>query len=326
MQAVGDATPAHLILARLNLLYAEGDELTGEMTFHVMKARARQDIGLPPTPEGGRLQEAWLKWESRAQQLIRQAHAERHPLLLAEALTVRLTVYQSCLATKRMVAFALGVDWRPPLEIIQKLAGEVEQARAIFQRADSLEGETRTKLLLADFRYLAGDLEGARALAVETLPVAEAMNYGRLESHAREYTDGPTAYDRFAASIVAGRARDEDARLAEETDERLRDLSEGCLRIMGLPAERLPVVERDWHSMRLIAREKMTFCRHINIKQELGHMQSLATAYVSDPARYCVCEKLGHEANIRHTDTATLVTSFKSVYCEGCPDRSRKSE
>ncbi len=324
MQASGDAAPAQIILARLNLLYAEGDELTGEMSSEVMTAQARRDMGLPPPRPSGRLQEAWLDWEKRAREIIQQSHAERHPLLLAEAVTVRLTVYQSFLATRRMEAFTLGVDWEPPLESIRTLAAEVEWAREVFRRADSMEGETRTKLLLADFRYLAGDLNGAKTLAEEALPVAQAMDYGRLESHAMEYAAGPTAYDRFKASITAGRAEDGDARLARQTDESLRDLSENCLRIMGLPAERLPVVERDWHSMRLIAQEKLTWCRHINVKQELGHMQSPATAFVTDPARFCVCEKLGHEANVRHTDTAALVTAFKRAYCEGCADRSPK--
>lgn len=40
MRSAGDAAPAQMMLARLNLLYAEGDELTGEMTSQIMMALA----------------------------------------------------------------------------------------------------------------------------------------------------------------------------------------------------------------------------------------------------------------------------------------------
>jgi hypothetical protein len=68
----------------------------------------------------------------------------------------------------------------------------VEVAMELFRRAGSLEGETRVKLVLADFRDLVGDRGAAKELAEEALGVAVAMSYSRLESHAREYTEGPT--------------------------------------------------------------------------------------------------------------------------------------
>ncbi|HYV35805.1 MAG TPA: hypothetical protein VE988_08890, partial [Gemmataceae bacterium] len=69
----------------------------------------------------------------------------------------------------------------------------------------------------------------------------------------------------------------------------------------------------------------IAWCRYLNMKQELGHMESPLTAYVTDPARFCVCEKHGYEANIRHTDPTTVFNSFKTVYCAECPDRSPKA-
>jgi len=329
MKAVGDASAGQLILARLNVLYGEGDEITGEMTSQLMMIQSRRDMGLPTERQAvqAALQsaETWARWEVQAQQIIREAAAEKHPLLLAEAMTLRLTVYQALVANQRMEAFAVGKEWAPPADLCRTWAGEVEQAVGIFRQADNLEGETRAKLLGADFHFLMGEVDSAKKLAEECLPVAEAMGYTRLESHAREYTEGPTNFERFQASLAEGRGQDEDVKLAGETDKRLHELSIHSLRAMGLPADRLPVVERDWQAMQMTAQERVGWCRYLNMKQELGHMESPVTAYVTDPARFCVCEKHGHEANIRHTDPATVISSFKAAYCAGCPDRSPKA-
>ena len=170
-----------------------------------------------------------------------------------------------------------------------------------------------------------GEIDSARKLAEECLTFAEAMGYTRLESHARDYTEGPTNFERFQASVAEGRAEDEDVKLAGENDEMLHEVSIHSLRTMGLPADRLPVVERDWHAMRMTAQERVSWCRYLNMKQELGHMKSPATAYETDPARFCVCQKHRYEANVRHSDPAAVIASFKAAYCAGCQDRLPKA-
>jgi hypothetical protein len=210
------------------------------------------------------------------------------------------------------------------VSICENLSREVESAIEVFRRADNLEGETRANLLLADFRYLAGNREGATALAQEALTVALAMNYPRLESHAREYTDGPTNFERFQSIIAERWAQDEDVLRAEDTDERLLRLARYTLEMMRLPEDRLPVLVRDAQSLRLIAQERLAWCRHINLKQDLTHTLLPQTAYLTDPDRFCVCDKHGHEGRVRHPDPETVINAFKRAYCDGCPDRSPK--
>jgi Domain of unknown function (DUF4365) len=329
MEAAGDASAAQLINARLHVLYGEGEEITNDMTSRLMMILSRRDMGLPTErqAEQAALENAavWTRWEARAHQLIREAAAEKHPLLLAEAMTVRLTVYQSLVANQRMEAFIMGEEWAPPADLCHTCAAEVEQAVGIFRQAENLEGETRAKLLRADFHYMMGELHLAKQLANDCLPTAEAMGYRRLESHARQYTEGPTHFERFQASVAEGRRLDDDVNLAGQTDEELHELSIHSLRTMGLPADRLPVVERDWHAMRMTAQQRVNWCRYLNMKQDLRHMQSPLTAYMSDPPRGCVCEKHGHHANTRHTDPAEAISSFKTLYCTGCPDQLPKA-
>jgi hypothetical protein len=74
----------------------------------------------------------------------------------------------------------------------------------------------------------------------------------------------------------------------------------------------------------MIARERMGFCRHIGLIQDLRHTAHPATRYVTDPSRACVCEKLGYRSNVESTDAATVIVAFKRTYCDGCPDRDPK--
>jgi hypothetical protein len=330
IQAASDAAPAQKVFARLNVLYAEGDALVGRFADGVTRLRVLHDMGLPghetDIQAGLDVAAAWQRWDNEARALIREAESERHPLLVAEAVTARLTVYQGFLSTQRMVMFASDTAWEPDVGLCKTLAGEVEQAMEMFRRAGSLEGETRAKLVLADFRYLLGDRESANALAGEALIVAQAMCYSKLESHAREYAEGPTPFEMFQAAIAERRTQDEDVIRANDTDDKLRELALRHLETMRLPADRLPVVERMWRALRLISRERLEWCRHINLMQNTGAIHNPATRFLADPPKICVCEKHGYRSNIEDPDSEAVLFAFKRNSCEACPDREPKGD
>jgi len=92
----------------------------------------------------------------------------------------------------------------------------------------------------------------------------------------------------------------------------------------SLPADRFPVVERDCHSLRDVARERVNWCRFINVVQDLGHLRSPHTMFLSDPTRYCICEYYGHRSAIGSPDWKTVIRAFKDAYCVGCESRNPK--
>jgi hypothetical protein len=325
-----DAAPAQKLHARLNLMIAEGEDLVGRFLSISIRIRARGDMGFQ-THQGEwnaarELAAACSQWDKNARSLIQEAESQKHPLLLAEAVTARLYGYQDFLSTERKIAVTDPTPSELDAALCKTLAREAEQVIEVFRRAGSREGETRAKLLLADFHYLLGDRASATALAEEALVVAQAMSYSRLASHAKEYTEGPTSFEEFQATIKARRAQDEDVLQANDSDERLRELAVHSLETMHLPADRLPVVEREWQSLRLISRERLGWCRYINLKQDQAHMLDPSTRYVTDPPRFCVCEKHGYEASIRHPDPETVINAFKRAYCDECRDRSPKAD
>jgi hypothetical protein len=326
--AAADAKPAHKLNARIHLMSAEGDAILDRFTEETAQIEARLKMGFPALgmarKAGMKIAGAWEEWERGARSCIDDAAAEGHPLLLADAVTSRACVYQAFILTKRMQAAAMESPWEPPQELINSLMQEVERAMRIYQHARNLEGETRSKLLLADLFDACGHEQAAKKLAEGAVGVARAMGYSRLESHAREYTDGRTVLQNFEAALAKRKAVDEDVHIAEECDEAMRSMARFSLASLGLPQERLPVLERDADSLRLIARERVDFCRHIGLIQDLSHTLSPATCYATDPSRACVCEKLGHRSNVESTDAATVIGAFKRAYCEACPERSPK--
>jgi hypothetical protein len=324
-----DAAPRQKISVRLNILFAEADDLTGQFTSGAMHVQARQAMGFPAHQDdwqsGLSLAAEWDRWNRDVEAVLREAEAEMHPLLVAEAITVRLTGHHAFWATARMLAAATGTKWEPK-PLFEQLAGEAGRAIEIFRRAGSVEGETRAKLLFADFRYLSCDEKSARTLAEEALVIAQAWSYSQHESHAREYTEGPTNFELFLAEMAARRSQDEDVLHANDSDETLLKYAIHSLESMHLPQDRLPVVEREWQSLRHIARARVFWCRHINLMQDKTHTLHPETLYLRDPERFCVCEKHKYQANIRHTEPEVVIDSFKRVYCQGCPDKSPKQD
>ena len=103
--------------------------------------------------------------------------------------------------------------------------------------------------------------------------------------------------------------------------EMLKRLEDDTMHTLGLPESRRPALARDVQAMRRVSREKLDFCRHLEVLQDLGHTQSAATYYDRDPARVGRCSCYGYEAKIESTDVDAVVNAFKKTYCHECPSR-----
>lgn len=93
------------------------------------------------------------------------------------------------------------------------------------------------------------------------------------------------------------------------------------LRILDLPAERLPVLESEYSSIRDIAQEKLKWCRHIDLLQDLRHTKHPSTHYKENPNRVCVCNLLNYKSALEHPDWETVISAFKRTYCDACVER-----
>ena len=180
------------------MLSAEGDELTGGLTMEFVQAQARADMGIPAENVARqtrtRLTQLWEDWGKRIEACITEATDEGHPLLLADAITAKASVYQAVLLTQRMHATTTEAAWQPPEDMIRATMEEVDRVMSIYKLAGNVEGETRAKMLLADLFDSLGQPQAAKKLAEGAVVVARAMGYSRLESHALEHIEDATIF------------------------------------------------------------------------------------------------------------------------------------
>jgi hypothetical protein len=131
---------------------------------------------------------------------------------------------------------------------------------------------------------------------------------------------------RFIALATERKAADEDILLANESDDAIRGPARHTLDTLNLPIDRLPVLEREWLYYRLIARERVGWCRHLDLLEGARYSLPPSACFLTDPPRACQCKKHGHMAAIECAEGEVAVNAFKRAYCDGCPDRSPKGQ
>lgn len=269
----------------------------------------------------------WLTWKLNVDQALVDAERQQHPRLLAEALLIRASTEIAYSRQMRLLAKMFNVPFdsakafEPLFSIIQ---ANVEQAMTIYSQAEHLEGELRAKLLLADIYELLEQVAAAQLLAQEVLPTAQAMAYGALEEWAQEHLTGSTFLQGTEAKISQATPDTEDLRLAAHNDDEIQAWAKAVHEALELPADRLPVVERDCMAERAIAREHVDWCRHLDLLQNLRHQADPSTLYRTDPGRLCRCSKYGHQSAIEYPDADTVIAAFKAAYCAACRGRDPK--
>jgi hypothetical protein len=209
-----------------------------------------------------------------------------------------------------------------PEPLVQENIDDIRAAVEIFSHVEDLEGVLRGRLLAADFYELLGQQDRAQEIALEVLPQAEAMGYVRQIEHAKDHLSGRGLLSRIRSSKVSRTEEEKIIRNATLTDDEIREYAVQMLRILGLPSERFPVMEREYLSMRGIAREQLTWCRHIELLEDLRHTKHPSTEYRKDPDRVCICKLYQYKSVLEYPDWGTVIAAFKRTYCEGCGGRS----
>ncbi len=181
-------------------------------------------------------------------------------------------------------------------------------------------------MLFADVAALTGDEALAREMAEEVLPIAEAFQFDKIAKEARDHLAGDPFYRQMQRKFLTGLDVDPDFREAKFTDEEMGRYADIVLEASGLPRDRLAVVTRGVFSFRDIARERVNWCRHIQLIQNLDHTRGPITYYAHDPERRCFCEKYEFASKIGSTDWRVLIETFKNNYCSGCSARSPKDD
>ncbi len=252
------------------------------------------------------------------------ALATNNPIIIGDALAIRATIRVTHLTIYRLLMPMFDIPITLSEEIILPPMNDVEQAMKIYAQAGQFEGELRANILLADLLMLAGKEREAQEMAQGILPKAQAMNYAGLQERAQHIISGKTLWTVREAADADAATKDMDFSLAEYSPKALSKAARDSHKALDLPINRLSVIEREFQSMQDIARERLQWCRYIELIQDLRHTDHPSTYYQTDPERFCICLMHKYQSVIGSTDWRSLVSAFKQAYCSVCPDRDPK--
>jgi hypothetical protein len=115
---------------------------------------------------------------------------------------------------------------------------------------------------------------------------------------------------------------EDDIDLAGLTDQMMRRMAEAQAEALRLPPERTENLVKNWAAHRAIAGNRLAWCRHIALLQNLGHEGLPSTLYRDEPEHLCICTLHGYRSPSGSTDWFGLIEAFKTRFCHGCGDRS----
>lgn len=321
------ASPALRIQARLYLLYVEGGQVGQDVMVELLDRRIRTALRIDPIRPrvAAMLAARASEWESRARDILGEAEETKSPLVIAEAEETYAVMKTAGLMALRVATYRSDRPAAVPDSEIDLAMKAAERALALYVRAGNTDGECRTKLLLADQFTLRGHLSAAHNLAVDVRFKAEALGYAAHVARADEHLSGSPWYSAFERLIDSIVDSDEDCRWAEMSDEETRVYAADLLTQLGLPADRLPMLERASLAGREEARARLSWCRHLELVEDLTHTERPETTYAEDPPRDAQCGRFAVRSEYRDPDWLSVLDRFKRERCGMCSERSPKS-
>ena len=323
-----EATEAVKLGANLTHLYIQGTEANMEVTNQLGMSRMRASMfpgHVKGSPGGYRQAISRLAdWEKSSTAALKKAYDLGHPILIGEAHAVVLSVYLAELMSQRVEALFYDKTFKVAEQTVSKVLQGITSALAIYDLNGAVEGRLRVNILKMDFLEIAGDLAGAKTLAEQIYPEADAMCFASFAERAKELLEDRTLLMQVERDATRLKQTDEDVSIAGQSDEDVQRFARDVLLSSGLPPSRLSVVEQCCNSLREVARERCNWCRHLDVLEEQPRTPDPATAYRVLPNQKCVCEKFDYETKIVTSDVRGLIDAFKHLYCASCKDRAPK--
>ncbi len=199
--------------------------------------------------------------------------------------------------------------------LLETCANQADGALQWFGRLGHRQMAFRAARLKADVLNVLGVTDERDRLVAHLAREAFVLGYSAesaaLLSHSR--ARGGARVDPDEAELVS--------MMATMADDLLQSQARSLAEAWNLPEDRVGNIEKDLRAMRQVAQEKLTWCRHIELLQNLRHSASRELLYTEDPPRVCKCQKFGSRSILETVDPAAVIEAFKAAYCSGCEGR-----
>lgn len=319
------------ICARVKFLEATGFDVAKSLSIEAIKLSARQRSKAYSSPieqisNVTKVFDGLHEWNEQIDTLIQDALDVGHPIFIADALATKAFI--------KLMALIAGMSFGEinnfPIQqssiqdeslSILKVCGISQK---IYQQSEMIEGDVRVQLIMAQAFEIMGQLEAARNLAKGVITKAKLLGYQRHIETASEVISGDTLYSKQleAARELHTQMSTEDADIsgfANEDD--IKGFSDFMMETHRIPEERRAYVIIEALCLKDLAKEKTSWCKHIEIEQDLTHTFSPQTLYAEDPNRQVICSKFQYLVNNQSPDWIGLIQELKDSYCCNCSDR-----
>ena len=311
--------------ARLLLLFLEGMQANIQADETLFQAEIRQFLYPSDTEKAAEnfenARRNQLQWEKRADEALWEAYDLGHPVLIVQALIIRLYVRTGRLFEKRMEATNSHRNYEVPEPAKAAIEKIFTEAYRLSRLSGLIEARLTLDKLKIRFLEVEGDLAGAKAAAEKLYPEADAMGFNAIAEEAREVLEDRTLLMRHAQDIAKSDLQHRDQLQATQSDEQLARIAAQVLRIVGSPPAHPKKLLGYMRSLRFIAQERCGWCRHLQLQENLAQTRDPATAFGVSPMRRAICDKFEHVSSGESVDVVTVVEDFKRQYCHACSAR-----
>lgn len=199
---------------------------------------------------------------------------------------------------------------------------EYEKCVAILEKYELAHILAKTLCEAAAIYDLLGNVEERNRLANISLQVASEKGFTDILQQAQNIIQNNVS---FVETVNNLSNKSSDEFFASLSEEQKSLLIENMLRAISDPSN-IDIVRRaisiDVEDAINVAKQRISWCRHVQIIQDLRHTQSLETFYRSMPEKRIVCAELHYQSPNSGHSFDELWPMFKGVFCLTCTKRS----
>lgn len=196
----------------------------------------------------------------------------------------------------------------------------------LYREIGDTEGEVRAKAVQAEYFDFVGERENAVKIATEMLPVAEMFGFARQIEVFKDILADDGLRKRLDSSSHDRSPIEIDVRRLHMSDEQLLLYASQFRKTMDIPEDRAEFVDRAYLGVKMIAKERLDWCRHLDVLENESHKRSPELFFRTEPDRTVTCKKRGLRSTFPNPDLDMVIKAFKSANCQDCPDRSPVSD
>ena len=315
------------IKAELISLELEGIENVNDLTASALMYSGRREIGIDLGRQervlrARQMMLSWSRWLASLHAIVEQCRKLGSLSLLCDALLTKSMITISMINQQRFLNFLLELDSQVDASIFAILSNDLEEVVLTSTKSDLLEYRLRAKVMQAECYHMTGQEADSIKTAAEVLPIAKSLHLNRIVEDAMLLVQGKSHADNTLDELRHTKEMSIDEMAVAVDESQLSNMADFAIKISGIPSSRKPIVLKELRAIRFAAAQKLGFCAHLEMMQDLRHTASRSTMYAIDPARVCVCSLHGDRSLLESPDYEAVFNAFKSSRCKDCPERS----